>query len=139
MKVRGRSLAAGHPGTLVVALLVAAASLTAGQFELPLGRDRSSELFGAHPAVTGEVLVAFRPQPDFARLRADLDADADAIVGDGRVWRVRSRSKKSAPFSTCSPRVATSSTPNRTTSFKQPANQTTRDSRSCGDCATSAR
>jgi subtilisin family serine protease/predicted Rdx family selenoprotein len=94
MKVRGRSLAAGHPGILVVALLVAAASLTAGQFELPLGRDRSSELFGAHPAVTGEVLVAFRPQPDFARLRTDLDAEADAIVGDGRVWRVRSRSKK---------------------------------------------
>ena len=93
MKVRGRSLAAGHPGILVVTLLVAAASLTAGQFELPLGRDRASELFGAHPAVAGEVLVAFRPQPDFARLRADLDADADAIVGDGRVWRVRSRSK----------------------------------------------
>ncbi len=93
MKVRSRRFGAGHPGGLVVALLVVAASLAAGQFELPLEQDRSSELFGAHMVSPGEVLVAFRARPDFARLRADLDAESDAVVGDGRVWRVRSRSR----------------------------------------------
>src|SRR5215471_20132258 len=94
MKVRGGNFGAHRPGAWLVAVIVAVASLTAGQYELPLGADRSSELFGTHRVSAGEVLVAFRPRPDLARLRADLDADADAIVGDGRVWRVHSRSRK---------------------------------------------
>ena len=44
-------------------------------------------------AAAGEVLVAFRRSPDLPRLRAEIDADSDAVVGAGQVWHARSRSR----------------------------------------------
>jgi len=57
-------------------------------------RDRpATEFFRGRAAVAGEVIVAFRRAPNLASLRAEIDADTDAPVGAGRLWRVRSRSR----------------------------------------------
>jgi len=50
-------------------------------------------MVNGHEAAAGEVIVAFRGSPNFATLRAEIDAESDAPVGDGRLWRARSRSR----------------------------------------------
>ena len=56
----------------------------------------SVELFRGRPVVAGEVLVALRPNADPARLRAAVDAESDSLVGAGRLWHARSRSRNVA-------------------------------------------
>src|SRR5262245_27320823 len=91
MPVRDR-VSSVRAGALVAAIVVAAATLTGVQPGLPLPQE-STDLFGDRPIVAGEALVAFRQSPNLPRLRAELDTDADAPVGHGRVWRLRSRSR----------------------------------------------
>jgi subtilisin family serine protease len=56
----------------------------------------SVELYRGRPVVAGEVLVALRPNADPARLRVAVDADSDSLVGAGRLWHARSRSRNVA-------------------------------------------
>jgi subtilisin family serine protease len=53
----------------------------------------SIEMFRGRPVLAGEVLVALRPNADRARLRAAVDADSDSLVGAGRFWHARSRTR----------------------------------------------
>ena len=90
MRFRRRRSSVAAVGTLAVAL-IAAASVT---FRVSSAQDRpATERFRGRAVVAGEVLVAFRKVPDLTRVRAEVDADNDAAVGGGRVWRVRSRTK----------------------------------------------
>jgi hypothetical protein len=83
--------------TVLVALTAAilmVLGLRVVRAQRPTGRDRpTTELFHGRAAVAGEVLVAFRQPPDLARLRAEIDTEADAPVGAGGLWHARSRSR----------------------------------------------
>jgi subtilisin family serine protease/predicted Rdx family selenoprotein len=83
--------------TAVIASLTAgtltALSLAVAQAQRPVGQDRATEVFRGRAVAAGEVLVAFRRPPDLARVRAEIDADEDEIVGVGRLWRAHSRSR----------------------------------------------
>ena len=71
-----------------------APNLTAIRPQLPAGPVREArEFFRGREAVRGEVLVAFRRSPDLVRLRTEIDSDSDALVGSGRLWHARSRSR----------------------------------------------
>ena len=63
----------------------------------PAPRAREAvEMVRGRAAAAGEVLVAFRRSPDLPRLRAEIDADSDDLVGAGHVWHARSRSRDTA-------------------------------------------
>jgi subtilisin family serine protease len=95
MKFRGPPSGAVVIATLTAAM--AAVGLTAIPAQIPTGQDRpATEVFRGRAIAAGEVLVGFRQSPNLADLRAEIDADADAAVGTGRVWRARSRSKNVA-------------------------------------------
>ena len=82
--------------TLTIAILMAP-NLTAVPPQLPAGQARETrEMFRGRAAEKGEVLVAFRRSPDLARLRAEIDSDGDAVIGSGRLWHARSRSRNVA-------------------------------------------
>ena len=93
MKSRSRSSRSVVIVTVTVAILMAL-GLTVVRAQRPAGLDRpTTESFRGRAAVAGEVLVAFRRSPDLASLRAEIDADTDAPVGAGRLWRAHSRSR----------------------------------------------
>src|SRR5438128_11716 len=97
MKFNGPRFSATVMIALTAATALVAVGLTAVPLQGPPGQDPSStERFHGREVVAREVLVAFRQSPNIASLRADIDADADAFVGSGRVWRARSRSKNVA-------------------------------------------
>jgi subtilisin family serine protease len=79
--------------TAAVAALALIAALRV-TFQTSSAQDLPAiERFRGRAVVAGEVLVAFRQVPDLAHLRAEIDAETDAAVGEGRLWRVRSRSR----------------------------------------------
>ena len=83
---------------VVIAALTAgtltALSLTVAQAQRPFRENRgATDVFRGRAVAAGEVLVAFRRTPNLARFRAEIDSDADEIVGVGRLWRARSRSR----------------------------------------------
>jgi subtilisin family serine protease len=84
MKIRGPLLGAAAVGAPAIAILLSVA---------PLASITEVEVVGGHAAAAGEILVRFRGTPNLAGLRADVDAETDTFVGDGRVWHARSRSK----------------------------------------------
>src|SRR5580765_4907303 len=90
MKIRGPLFAAAVAGLPAFAIVVSLGSTTAAQRADSPTAD-AVELIDGYPAVAGEVLVTFRRTPDLARLRSEIASDEDALVGDGRIWRARSR------------------------------------------------
>jgi subtilisin family serine protease len=97
MKFKGLRFRTAAMIALTAATALVAVGLTAVPLQGPPGQNPSAtERFHGRDVVAGEVLVAFRQSPNFASLRADIDADDDAFVGSGRVWRARSRSKNVA-------------------------------------------
>jgi subtilisin family serine protease len=84
MKVRRPLLGAAAVGAPAIAILLTV---------VPLASIPEVEIVAGHPAAAGEILVRFRGTPNLARLRGDVDAESDTLVGDGRVWHARSRSK----------------------------------------------
>jgi subtilisin family serine protease len=84
MKMRGPLLGAAAVGASAIAILLSV---------VPLASIPEIEVVDGHPAAAGEILVRFRGTPNLARLRDDIDADSDTLVGDGRVWHARSRSR----------------------------------------------
>jgi len=79
--------------SITVAIMMAL-GLTVIRAQRPAEHDRSTtEFFRGRAAVAGDVLVAFRRAPDRASLRAEIDADDDAFVGAGHLWRAHSRSR----------------------------------------------
>jgi subtilisin family serine protease len=82
--------------TLTLAILMAP-NLTAVRPQVPAAQARETrEMFRGRAAVKGEVLVAFRRSPDLARLRTEIDSDGDTVIGSGRLWQARSRSRNVA-------------------------------------------
>jgi subtilisin family serine protease len=79
--------------SVTVAILMAL-GIVVVRAQRPGERDRATtKFFRGRAAVAGEVIVAFRRSPDLVRLRAEIDADTDAPVGAGRLWRAHSRSR----------------------------------------------
>ncbi len=93
MRCRRRASSSFVIASLTAAMLVAL-GLTVVRAQRRTGADRAaSDVFRGRAVVAGEVLVAFRGAPDLQRLRAEIDADTDAPVGAGFLWRAHSRSK----------------------------------------------
>jgi subtilisin family serine protease len=84
MKIRGPFLGATAIGAPAIAILLSV---------VPLASIPEVEVVDGHQVAAGEVLVRFRGTPNLARLRGDVDAESDTLVGDGRVWHARSRSR----------------------------------------------
>ena len=85
----------GRPSfAAVIALVPAAIVVAAAGRPVDSAQGRAeTELFRGRAIAAGEVLVAFRQSPDLAGLRSEIDAESDAPIGAGRVWRARSRSR----------------------------------------------
>jgi subtilisin family serine protease len=93
MRGRRRASSSIVIATLTAAMLFAL-DLIVVRAQRPTGPDRpASAMFRGRAVAPGEVLVAFRRSPDLARLRFEIDADTDAPVGAGFLWRAHSRSK----------------------------------------------
>jgi subtilisin family serine protease len=84
MKVRGPLLGAAAVGAPAIAIVLTV---------VPLASIPEVDVIDGHPAAASEVLVRFRGTANLPQLRREIDADSDTLVGDGRVWHARSRSK----------------------------------------------
>src|ERR1043166_2410645 len=84
MTIRRPPLGVALIGAPAIAIVLTAVTLSS---------TPAAEQFNGHPVAPGEALVAFRDAPDVARLRVDVDGDADAIGADARLWHARSRTK----------------------------------------------
>jgi subtilisin family serine protease len=97
MTTRGPRSGAAVGVALGIATLLTAINPAATPAQAPgPGGGPSIEMYLGHPVFAGEVLVALRPNADRARLRAAVDADSDSLVGAGRFWHARSRSRNVA-------------------------------------------
>ena len=84
MRVRRPFLGAAVVGAPAIALLLTV---------VHVGSIPEVDVVGGHAVAAGEILVRFRGNANINQLRADVDAETDRFVGDGRIWHARSRGK----------------------------------------------